>query len=211
VLKYIDPLGRYVVDCTGQDATCQTLAAQFETARQEALKDRNEGVRNAALAYGEPGDANGITVAFGNPGDGAAASFKGYIQGHEDGTFSVVGTVTVDHNKRGTELIAGVAHEGEHILQSRAFAATFTPNGTWDNTKNLTRYDREFRAYILTHGVYTTANQPFSTGCRGCDLGRGVGTNADRDRAIRRILADHSGNYNVTAKKPGGRQLPEWE
>jgi len=28
-LKYIDPLGRYVVDCTGQDTTCQTLAAQF--------------------------------------------------------------------------------------------------------------------------------------------------------------------------------------
>jgi len=87
-LKYIDPLGRYAVDCAGQDATCQTLAAQFETARQEALKNRNEGVRNAALAYGAPGEANGITVAFGNPGEGAAASFGGHIQGREDGELS---------------------------------------------------------------------------------------------------------------------------
>lgn len=119
--------------------------------------------------------------------------------------------MTVDPNRDGTELIAGVAHEGKHILQGRAFAATFTPDGTWDNTKNLTSYDREFGAYILTHAVYATANQGFSTGCRGCNLGLGVRTDADRNLAIRRILADPNGNYEVTAEYPGGRQFPEWE
>lgn len=66
-LKYTDPTGQYTVACAEGDEECQNSAAQFEAARQVALQHRNEDVRNAALAYGDPGEANGITVAFGNP------------------------------------------------------------------------------------------------------------------------------------------------
>ena len=71
-------------------------------------------------------------------------------------------------------------------------------------------FDREMGAYRLTHAVYKAANLEFSTGCSGCTLGRGIRTPADRDLAIKRLLADPAGSYKVTPGSPGARQFPEW-
>jgi RHS repeat-associated protein len=210
-LKYLDPLGRYTVNCTSGDRACEAKAAAFENARQKALDHKDKGVRNAALAYGSPGEANGITVGFAVPTGGRGAVTTHYIQGNMDGTVSLAATVTVNPDLAGTDLVAAVAHEGQHIVDAQGFVATFALNAaSWDISTNLTTYQVEMNAYRLTHSVFAAADQRFGGGCQGCDLGRGIKTDADRDMAIKRILANPDGHYKVTPENQGPRQFSEW-
>ena len=71
-------------------------------------------------------------------------------------------------------------------------------------------FQTETNAYRITDSIYKSATQSFSTGCRGCTLGTGARTPADRDLAITRILANPSDPYKVTPQNQGNRQFPEW-
>jgi RHS repeat-associated protein len=210
-LKYTDPDGRYVTNCASGDKQCNADAAAFETARQNDLKSKDVAVAAAAGAYGNPGDANGITVGFGTSGkDGGTTTAQ--LQGNTDGTMGMIATVMIKSGLSGTDLNAAIAHEGQHVLDAQGFVNTFTKNGAfWDTSKNLTSFQTEMNAYRLTHSVFGAAKQTFSTRCTGCTLGGTKPlTPADRDLAIRKILADPRGAYNVTPQNQGPRQFPEW-
>jgi len=210
-LKYIDPTGMYVfAACTGDDRQCQADQTAFEQSRQHDLQSHDQTVHDAAAAYGDPGQVNGVSVAFGSPTN-AAGTTTAALQGNANGTMGMTASVVIQTGLRGTDLNAAVGHEGQHVLDAQGFVGSFTMNGaSWDLSKNLTAFMTETNAYRITDSIYKSANQSFSIGCRGCTLGTGARTPADRDLAITRILANPSGPYKVTPQNQGNRQFPEW-
>ena len=215
-LKYRDPTGLYIVNCPVDDnGQCKKSSEQFEQARQQDLKSKNPGVRNAALAYGDPGARNGITVAFGDTGS-AGGTTKAYAKVNDNGSFSLQGLVTLQSGLKGTELRAAVAHEGQHLVDAANFVDSFitltsAPWVKYDVSKNLTAFQTEVNAFRLTHYVYKAAGEKYSTGCRGCALGSGLKTAAEVDLAIKRILANPAGDYRLTPENQGPRELPDWQ
>jgi RHS repeat-associated protein len=210
-LKYIDPTGQYVwAACTGSADQCQADQTAFEQSRQHDLQSHDQTVHDAAAAYGDPGQVNGVSVAFGSPTN-AAGTTTAALQGNANGTMGMTASVVIQTGLRGTELNAAVGHEGQHVLDAQGFVGSFTMNAaSWNLSKNLTAFMTETNAYRITDSIYRSANQSFSTGCRGCTLGAGARTPADRDLAITRILADPTGPYRVTPQNQGNRQFPEW-
>lgn len=211
-LKYTDPTGMYVfAACSGTEEQCKADQSAFEAARQANLQSNDEAVRNAALAYGDPGVDNGVTVGFGNMTPGTDGSVTPQLQGREDGTMGMMASVMFQTGLTGTALRGAVGHEGTHILNAQAFAASFTRNAaSWDITKNLTAYQTETNAYRVTHSIFRAANATFDAGCQGCRLGTAANTPADVDLAIRRILQNPQGPYRLTPTNQGPRQFPEW-
>ena len=187
-MSLLDPTGLYETNC-GDDLTCQARANAFEKARLANL-EREEGVRETALAYGKPGEANGVTVVFKETDLGSAANVAADIDFHqENGGFVFTAIVTIHPDLDGTELEAIVGHEGQHVLDARAFFASFTEKGWYDLSLNLTHEQAEQRAYQITHAILETSNTPLTF--RGKGGGVQLGTFSQQkkiDRAIRRIL-----------------------
>jgi RHS repeat-associated protein len=215
-LKYIDPTGLYVwaTTCAANDTQCKSDQTSFEQARQNDLQSRDAAVRAAAAAYGDPGVANGVTVAFGTPGQGAAGETKAYGQGQENGTMALSANVLIQSGLSGTQLNAVVGHEGQHVLDARNFIATFGSDPskqyglTWDISKNLTVRQTETNAYLITQSIMSSARQSFNFGCNGCTLGAAARTPADVNLAITRILTNPGGPY---AAKLNDRQVSGWD
>jgi RHS repeat-associated protein len=106
-LKYIDPTGKYVFEaCSGNDEQCHADQAAFEQARQNDLGSRDAAVHNAAAAYGDPGQENGVTVAFGTPAQGSAGETRAFGQGHDNGTVTLSASVLIQTGLRGVALDA---------------------------------------------------------------------------------------------------------
>jgi RHS repeat-associated protein len=210
-LRYIDPTGQYVfAACAGSAGQCQADQTAFEQARQHDLGSHDQAVHDAAAAYGDPGQVNGVSVAFGNLTNSAGTTAPA-LQGNADGTMGLAATVTIQTGLSGTALNAAVGHEGQHVLDAQGFVASFTKNAaSWDLSRNLTKFQTETNGYRITDSIYRSAHQSFSMRCQGCTLGTGARTPADRDLAITRILADPSGVYKVTSQNQGNRQFPEW-
>lgn len=211
-VRLTDPTGRYVTTCAAGDSACEKEATAFENARQQALKSSDTAVSESAAAYGDPGQENGVTVSFQDPGKGLGGTTNADARASADGSsISLVADVVIRPGMSGTQLVGIVGHEGSHIRDARAFVATISiESGTWDVSKNLTQYQTEMNAFRITHTVFAAANEKFDSGCQGCTLGRGRRTGADRDQAIKRILADPSGPYGFTEASQGGRQLSAW-
>lgn len=158
-MRHRDPTGKYI--CNGTEAQCKA----FEAARQDNLRSgkHHAALVGAAQAYGDPGKANGITVAFGNPGGRRSASVASHIQGNSDGSVSLVSSVVVRAGVRGNELRAAVAHEGSHIRDAKAFSDSITNGGTrWDDSLNLRGRQTETNAYLLTAQVANATNETFN-------------------------------------------------
>jgi len=202
-LRFTDPTGKYLCSDT---AACH----EFEKARQESLKD--PATKAAAAAYGEPGQDNGVTVSFEKPPKGAGDT-KGHIEANEQATAMVKKVkVRITPGTKGVDLEALVAHEGVHVLHWEKWAASWDINkSTYDISKNPTGYDDEFAANQATDRVYARNQQtaPFGD-CKGCQLGAVNHTPAEVAAAIRRILADPAGIYNVTPQRPGDRMDLNW-
>lgn len=218
-LKHVDPTGMYVVNCVG-DPQCAKHAADFEKARKMNLNNpwKDSELKATAEAYGAPGADNGVTVQFSDPGAGAGGSAESVDQGvispdGNSGSLKIVATVTIRPTLRGSELRAAIAHEGQHIVDAKAFAATWQwthSGGTWyDLDKNLSTYDLETKGYQMTQRVLNLANGTWSSNCDDCTLKKGM-MQADIDGTIKRILANPDGLYKVTPESPGGRQFPSW-
>ncbi len=215
-LKYIDPTGLYVfaATCAANDTQCKNDQANFEQARQQDLGSRDAAVSAAAAAYGDPGVANGVTVAFGTPGQGAAGETKAFGQGHDDGSVTLTANVLIQSGLSGTQLNAVVGHEGQHVKDAQGFIATFGRDATkqygltWDISKNLTNRQTETNAYLITQSILASARQSFNFGCNGCTLGAAARTPADVNLAITRILTNPAGPY---ATKLNDRQVTGWD
>lgn len=123
-------------------------------------------------------------------------------------------TIMFQTGTRGTNLSGAVGHEGQHLLDAQGFIASFGKDAskqfglTWDVSKNLTALQTETNAYRITDSIYRSASQSFSMACRGCTLGVGARTPADRDLAITRILTDPGGRY---AAQLNNRQFTGWD
>jgi RHS repeat-associated protein len=214
-LKYIDPTGKYVwAACTGSDQQCQADRTAFEQARQNDLGSSDAAVRNAAAAYGDPGQANGVTVAFGTPAPGSAGETRAFPQGHENGTVSLTANVLIQSGLSGLSLNAVVGHEGQHVSDAQGFIATFASDPskqggvTWDPSKNLTNLQTETNAYHITQSILASSRQSASFGCSTCVLGVAARTPADVNLAITRILTNPTGPYAATLNN---RQMTGWD
>src|SRR5215467_101713 len=73
-------------------------------------------------------------------------------------------TVTIRDTLTGTDLKDALSHEGSHVADAQAFVNSITP-ATADYTKNLTKYQTELRAYMVTQSVLSLANEKRSYDC----------------------------------------------
>lgn len=196
-MNFTDPTGEYVVNCAKDDSTCNKKAAAFEAARQALLNHKDERVRAAAAVWGAAGEDNGINVKFGIvETKGASAETVPTRHVNEDGTATVTFEVTIGPHATEIDLMATVGHEGSHISDSNAFAASHTGKAPWfDESKNLTTRETETRAYTITHLVYESAGAKFKRGCKDCTLGYGVQPLTKVNQRINNIIADESGPY----------------
>ena len=199
-LNLIDPSGMYI--CEGTEKQCK----DFEKARQELLKSKDEDVVRAARAYGDPNRDNGVSVKFGDPGRGRDASTTHDIETelNNPNGLRAKETVTLREGLSGSDMMVVLAHEGSHVADAQEFVATITPHEA-DFSKNLTTYETELRAYMVTHVVLAAGNESksFYCGVEACRLGSRV---ADPRRQIERILARPP--YSVTPQDQGPRLYP---
>lgn len=201
-MKLVDPTGEYVVQCM-DSADCEADKKAFEKARQDGLKSEVEGERQAALAYGDPGVDNGVTVEFGavEGTDGGWTRSNGMdVKG--DGLVANV-TVRIRTGLRGRELRAAVGHEGSHLQDRQAYVASADrKTGLFNEALNLTAYETESRAYLLTHRILKATGGSAPT-YGGVALGGRRITDAAVRKAIDTILANRDVPY--TASEPGPR------
>jgi RHS repeat-associated protein len=207
-LNLIDPTGMYI--CEGTAKQCDN----FEKSRQENLDSKDDDVVRGAKAYGDPGNDNGVTVKFGDPGKGrdGNTSHDLRVDPNDPSKFQAVETVTIRSGLSGTALEAAVAHEGSHVADAQDFVATANmTTGEYDASKNLASYQTEFKAFMVTQSVLAAGNTRLSYGqCGGgepCMLGAGV-TPAKAVETINRLLANPANGYGVTPANPGPLLYP---
>ena len=85
-------------------------------------------------------------------------------------------TVTIRDTLTGTDLKDALSHEGSHVADAQAFVNALTPASA-DYTKNLTKYQTELRAYMVTNSVLSSANEKHAYDCglgQTCELGAGA-------------------------------------
>src|SRR5947209_16015915 len=63
-LRFVDPTGAYLVNCSQGDKKCNKAADNFEKQRQKDLKSKDEKVRDAAKGWGDRGQDNHVNVTF---------------------------------------------------------------------------------------------------------------------------------------------------
>jgi RHS repeat-associated protein len=158
-LRFVDPTGLYVVDAAClEDKQCAGDARRFEQERQRALRSSNGDISAAAGAYGNLGDANGVTLNFGNRkaveaacGQGAAGCARSsYVGDAATGAMNPAINVLIQSGFSGTALQRTLVHEGSHVGDALGFVRSWDLGTmSFDAAKNLTMYSTEFRAYQL--------------------------------------------------------------
>ena len=207
-MTHTDPSGMYVCADSTKSHLCASAADKsFAASLGRDLNSRDAAVRRAALAYGKVNEDNGVTVKFGDPGKGRDA-----VTNHDLGAdpnnpeaYRADETVTLRNNLSGSVLDAAVGHEGSHVADAQAFAASVTPAGAYDSALNLTTYDTETRAFHVTAAVLGSEGE--REVYAGGLLGSGISP-AATDATIQRILGDPKGIYNVTPTSPGAALFP---
>lgn len=207
----MDPTGLYEINC-GDDDGCKANAEAFEKARLANLK-RGDDIAKTAEAYGEPGEANGITVEFGEVEPGADANVKAMTEfDSEANRFVMKAKVTIGRGLKGVKLQAIVGHEGQHLVDAGGFIDTIEigPKGalSYDVSKNLSVAETERNAYRITHEILSRSNTPMrfrAQGNRGIDLGGAIPAR-EVQRRIDKII--HGPVYKGKLKE---RQLVGWD
>jgi RHS repeat-associated protein len=177
-LNLIDPTGKYDVDCTGgserDQRRCALAAERFEAQRQRDLQSKHAAVRNAAAAWGDPNDHNGITVAFRSQAqvNRSAGRTYGNTDAFVDPNASRNGVVNIRaefvYKMRDRKMAQAIAHEGSHLEDHLAFIRSFDPeSGTYSGGENFTRVSTEFDAYVT--GSLVSPYPDFKKGPRGYD------------------------------------------
>ncbi len=144
-----DPSGLYEINPSncGYNPKCQShwdkAAKKFETQREKDLNSKKAGVREAAAAYGDKGEVNGVHVGFAN-----LASRE--ISGSVDPSGSAPGKpnvqVTLDFGRAGSAETQ--THEGTHVSEDLAFLNSYSHDiGTYDQNLSITHGETEFDAF----------------------------------------------------------------
>jgi RHS repeat-associated protein len=208
---FIDPTGLYT--CADSNICDSPQDKAFENARQNDLRSNNPDVVRAAQAYGDPNTDNGTALVFGDPGKGNGGKTTSDLRQdpNDPSKFQAVETVTIRPGQTGADLDAIVGHEGDHVADAQDFAASITPDGAADQSKNLTKYQTELKAYLISQSILKTENEKRTFGDCGvspCILGAGV-TPVKAVETINRILAvPPPASYGVTPAKQGPLLYP---
>jgi RHS repeat-associated protein len=195
-LRYTDPTGKYT--CADDGNKCQTDQDRaFEAARQRDLQSKDPKVVAAAKAYGDPSKDNHVSI-----------SYVSGTAGLTTPTFRTNGSTTISVQIPGGDvgpaLDAIVGHEGTHVEQDQALAATIKPDGSFDHSLNLTTYQAEFAAYEVSASIYQASGQPYSFDAAGEYSFEPRSSQNDVDQAINGFLADPNNPYKgITPDNPG--------
>ena len=184
-LRYVDPDGRYVTDCAGDDVACQERAKDFEAARQKNLQSRNRSVSEAAAAYGNPDIRNGVTVYL-NAEAGTGARVDASLSRPNRPVIRVV----IGSDLHGIDLQRAIAHEGVHVSDDFAYI-----NSGFNPKLNPTFGETEFRAFSVGAAV-----RPYviNTTCSGSPCSFRFGpTDVSTIRDFLRRSDQYGGLYNL--------------
>ncbi len=208
-LRYTDPTGMYM--CKDSEKCDSDADKAFEEARQAALKSKDSNVVRAASAYGDPTKDNGVSVKFGDPGKGHDGITSHDLGVGPDGELRAQETVTIREGLSGSGLVAAVGHEGSHVADAQEFVSTITMGGNFDVSKNLSKYQTEFKAYMVSNSLMNSQGDKasYGQGCDGdpCILGFGVGQK-QAGKIINQLLANPANGYGVTPRSPGALLYP---
>ena len=194
--------------CDDSDACDSPQDEAFELARENDLKSDDPDVVRAARAY-----EKGVTIEFRVLEPGIQSETRHDVRG--DGTapngLRAVETVILPFNMTPVQLEAAVGHEGSHVADAQDFVKAITPTGEIDQSKNVSMYETEFRAYMVTQSILESHKVRLGYGeCRKdvpCHLGFGV-AHAQAIQTINELLANPAHcavgpNYRVTPDSPG--------
>jgi len=163
---------------------------------------------------------DGVALKFGDPGNGKGGVTNSdlRVDPNDPNKFQAVETVTIRPGLSGSALDAVAGHEGSHVADAQDFAATINMQGGFDASKNLSTYQTEFRAYMVTQSILSSENTKFGYGDCGvsgpCILGAGI-MPAQAAQTINQLLANPANrygaapNYGVTPANPGPALYPE--
>jgi hypothetical protein len=156
-LRFLDPNGKYVTVCQTDDKACKKAAKDFEKQRQKDLKSKKEDVRNAAKAFGDQCEANGVVVIFKSQQQVDADA------GNTDPTNHVGGFVlprqNSDHKpsifaefsegQSAKQMQQNIAHEGTHVGDAMQFLKSYdAATGKFNSALNYTHFYTELYAYM---------------------------------------------------------------
>jgi len=197
-LRYTDPTGMYT--CADDHNKCATDKDKaFEASRQNDLKSTDKAVVAAAKAYGDPTKDNHVAVGFADR-DNGLTNMKVTISGN---SVSTQITVTVPNSASGTVLDGLVGHEGVHVEQDQAAGASIRPDGSFDPSLNLSKYDREFPAFQVETTIMQKSGQTVEFNHSSDYILRPTDSPSQVNNMINRFLADPAMGYGLTPQNPG--------
>ncbi len=128
-----------------------------------------------------------------------------------DGKLRAEEGVTIREGLSGSGLDGVIGHEGSHVADAQDFVSTMTMGGNFDVSKNLSKYQTEFKAYMVSNSIMNSQGDKasYGQGCDGgqCILGFGVGQRQAAN-TINQLLANPANGYGVTSKAPGALLYP---
>jgi len=202
-----NPLPAY--RCVDSDACDSAQDEAFELARENDLKSSDSDVVRGAQAY-----EKGVTIEFADLGPIIESETRHDIRGDASAPngLRAIETVILRFNMALLQLEAAIGHEGSHVADAQDFVKAITPTGEIDQSKNVSMYETEFRAYMVTQSILEAHKVRLGYGeCRKetpCHLGFGV-ARAQAIQTINELLANpvnHCGagpNYGLTPDNPG--------
>ena len=155
-LNLSDPTGLYSVDCTagtGKDQQkCNKAADNFEKQRQKDLQSKDQKVRDAAAAWGDKGQDNGINVTFKSQraidADAGAPNASAVVSVGKSPDGQVHINAEFSENEGGGDLKRTIAHEGSHVADDVQFLTSFDfSTKKYNSELNFFHYDTEFKAF----------------------------------------------------------------
>jgi RHS repeat-associated protein len=172
-LRFVDPTGKYLVNCGDGDKKCNKAADKFEKQREKDLKSKDLKVQDAAKAWGNRGEDNHVNVTFKPQAqvDADAHTAPGYTT-----QAFVRPGAGADHQPNiqaefseslgGSSLGQVIAHEGSHIEDDMSFLNSYNgATGKYNPGLNFTHFDTEFQAFEAGSGVKSYSE--FQRGPRG--------------------------------------------
>jgi|SRR5579859_1563400 len=195
--------------CADSDTCDSPEDEAFELARENDLKSNDPDVVRAARAYGK-----GVTVEFGALEPGIQSETCHDVRGDVTAPngLRAVETVIFTFNIPAAQLEAAIGHEGSHVADAQDFVKAISPTGEIDQSKNLSTYQTEFRAYMVTQSILDSHKVRLGFGECGkeapCYLGFGV-ARAQAIQTINELLANPANyrgvgpNCGVTPDNPG--------
>jgi len=205
------------------DVIARRQAFRNERAQAERARDalpagaERDSVSASLASYGAEGVVNGVSVGQGLLANNVAAEARTAYFPFDTNTNTFTAQVEVVLNQRGSgNLAIDIAHEGRHVADAQAFAGALTADLANQGVNaiagplNLTSYDREVRAYLVSSYTAQGLGLPNLTVGRR-EIWNSGWREADRvDRRSRAIDAhlSESPTYHLTPNTPGGRYIP---